>query len=165
MADITLTPSQQQALVHLLDAVARRENTAVHGPAGTGKTTLTGVLIQGLLGQGRTVVVAAPTHKAVGVLRSKVPTGVICCTVASLLGLKPVAKGRFISFIADFKQAEKRGQLRGVNVLVVDESSMLSEQLGSELMKLAKSTGTTVICVGDAAQLPPVETRFSVKTG
>ena len=105
---ITLTPGQQQALDQLLAAVARRENTALHGPAGTGKTTLTGVLIQRLLEQGQSVVVAAPTHKAVGVLRSNVPTGVNCCTVASLLGLKPVAKGRFIQFIPDFKQAERR---------------------------------------------------------
>lgn len=104
----TLTPSQQVALDHLLAAVAAKTNTALHGPAGTGKTTLTGVLIQRLLEQGKTLTGAGPTHKAVRVLRSKVPDGVNCCTVASLLGLKPVAKGRFIQFIPDFKQAERR---------------------------------------------------------
>jgi late competence protein required for DNA uptake (superfamily II DNA/RNA helicase) len=129
---LTLTAGQQQALDHLLNAVAAKTNTALHGPAGTGKTTLTGVLIERLLGQGRVLAVAAPTHKAVGVLRARVPDEVNCCTVASLLGLKPVARGRYIEFVADFKQAEKRGQLRGVDVLVVDESSMLSEQLGSD---------------------------------
>jgi exodeoxyribonuclease-5 len=154
---ITLTPSQQQALDHLLAAVKAKASTALHGPGGTGKTFLTGVLLQRLVSQGKAVTCSAPTHKAVGVLRSKVPEGVTCCTVASLLGLRPVQRGRWIQFVADFKQAEKRGQLQGVDVLVVDEASMLSEQLGSELTKLAATTNTTVICVGDASQLPPVD--------
>ncbi|QNG26099.1 AAA family ATPase [Synechococcus sp. HK01-R] len=158
MADpINLTPSQEKALTQLLTAVADGRNTALHGPAGTGKTTLTGVLIHRLLEQGKRLAAAAPTHKAVGVIRGRVPDKVPCKTVASLLGLKPVARGRYVQFIADFKQAEKRGQLRGVDVLVVDEASMLSQQLGQDLERLAATTGTVIICVGDASQLPPVD--------
>ena len=156
-APITLTPGQQAALDQLLDAVAQGKNTALHGPAGTGKTTLTGVLIQRLLDQGLAITVAAPTHKALAVLRSRVPAEVSTVTVASLLGLKPVQKGRWVQFIADYRQAEKRGQLRGIDALICDEASMISQQLGGELERLARSTGTVIICIGDPSQLSPVD--------
>ena len=156
-APITLTTGQQEALDQLLAAVAQGKNAALHGAAGTGKTTLTGALIHRLLDQGLAITVAAPTHKALAVLRSRVPAEVSTVTVASLLGLKPVQRGRWVQFIADWRQAEKRGQLQGVDVLVVDESSMVSEALGRDLERLAASTGTTIICVGDPHQLSPVD--------
>jgi len=84
-----------------------------------------------------------------------VPEAVECRTVASLLGLKPVQRGRWIDFQPDFKQAEKRGQLKGFGVLVVDEGSQLPEALGAELVKLATTTGCVVVVVGDPGQLPP----------
>jgi len=154
---ITLTPSQQVALDHLLAAVARRENTSLQGVAGSGKTFLTSLLIERLREKGQRIMCAAPTHRALDVLRSRVPESIDCKTVASLLGLKPVTKGRFIQFIADFKQTEKRGQLRGINCLIVDESSMVSQHLGSELTQLCKSTGTVLVFVGDPAQLGPTD--------
>ena len=154
---ITLTDDQAAALDQLLAAVAQGRNAALHGAAGTGKTTLTGVLIQRLLDQGLSITVAAPTHKALGVIRDRIPAEVPCVTVASLLGLKPVQRGRWVQFIPDFKQAEKRGQLRGTAVLLIDESSQVSQQLGRDLERLAASTGTVVICVGDPHQLSPCD--------
>lgn len=72
-------------------AAAEGRHTALHGPAGTGKTTLTGVLLDQLLAKGKDLMVAAPTHKAVGVLRGKIDPAIPTATVASLLGLKPAA--------------------------------------------------------------------------
>ena len=155
MADLVLTESQQAALDHLLAAVARRESASLQGVAGSGKTTLTGILIERLLQQGKALMVAAPTHKALDVLRARVPNSVECKTLASLLGLKPVQRGRWIDFQPDFKQAEKRGQLRGYDVLLADEMSMTSDQMGADLVKLCATTGTVLVAIGDASQLPP----------
>ena len=152
---ITLTPGQQQALDQLLAAVAQGKGCALTGAAGTGKTFLTAVLIERLLQQGKKLLAAAPTHKALNVIRSRVPDSVECKTVASLLGLKPVQRGRWIDFQVDFKQAEKRAQLKGFDVVLVDEASMLSSTLGEDLVKLAATFNCVVVTIGDAAQLPP----------
>jgi energy-coupling factor transporter ATP-binding protein EcfA2 len=155
MTPITLTPSQQIALEQLLAAMAEGRSTALHGHAGTGKTTVVAVLIEQLLRQGKTVWAAAPTHKAAEVLRGKVPASIEVRTVASLLRLKPRQEGRFIRFLQDRRAAPV--DLSSVDVLVVDESSMVSQQLGSSLMRVAGDQGVGLIFVGDPGQLPPVD--------
>lgn len=154
---LVLTEGQIAALGHLLEAVADGENPSLIGAAGTGKTTLLDQLIRRLQGQGLRVMAAAPTHKACSVLRGKIPPGVEVATVASLLGLKPVHRGRRIEFVADWDHARKRQRLQGVGALVVDEASMVSQATAAMLTALAAETSTTVVFVGDAAQLPPVD--------
>ena len=156
-SSITLTPGQQAALTQLLASIKAGQNCSLQGPAGTGKTVLVGVLIEHLQHQDKSLLAAAPTHKALGVLRSRIPDQVDACTVASLLGLKPRQRGNWIEYVPDWNQARQRGRLRGVDVLLVDEASMVSEALGSDLVRLAAENNTVLVMIGDQAQLPPVD--------
>src|SRR5574337_1074309 len=71
---LTLTAQQSAALTAML-AFARGEHGArmmtLEGYAGTGKTTLVGELLR-TLGRQLNIAVAAPTNKAVNVLREKI---------------------------------------------------------------------------------------------
>ena len=154
-AKITLTPDQNAALEQLLRWIAQGKNCALHGPAGTGKTTLTRELYKRL--RGMRPVFASPTHKAAGVLRDVLPDGSEVKTVASILQLKPAMRGKRIVFLPDNRSRDSLNPFCGV--LVVDEASMISRFLGDQLEELCRKRRIPLLMIGDAAQLPPVDVK------
>src|SRR5690554_2665220 len=91
---IVLTPHQQAAFDALAAFTQGPAGAAVlEGYAGCGKTVMVGQLVEHLHHQGRRVVIAAPTNKAVAVLAAKVPVPVEAATVHSLLGLRLKDRG------------------------------------------------------------------------
>lgn len=112
------------------------------GYAGTGKTTLARHLAEGIDG---TVVFASFTGKAAHVLRQKGCPG--ASTLHSLI-YRPRGgdeEGPTFALNRDSKAADAA-------LIVIDECSMVDEDLGSDLM----SFGTPILVLGDPAQLPPV---------
>lgn len=136
-----------------MDARAPGARHLLTGYAGSGKTTLMQHLAREWTAAGLSVVLTAPTHKAVAVLASKLRAagieGVDCRTIFSLLELKPtVVKDRQIF------TREKGAKACLANVVVVDECSMLGADLMAHIRRHLPLA--FVLFVGDPAQLPPV---------
>ena len=91
---LRLTPDQAQAAAQIVTWLAQGEPAVVLGGyAGTGKTFTVTALLKGYLNR-RPLVVTAPTHKAVHVLRGmglpSMPPALRYATLHSVLGLQPV---------------------------------------------------------------------------
>jgi exodeoxyribonuclease-5 len=145
---IELTEEQQAARKAIDDAIGHRQHFAVHGLAGTGKTTLAAHVAGSLPDD---AFLCAPTAKAAAVLTQK--TGIAASTIHA-------AFYRFVKEIERedqpprlvFRRAHPPGSLRG-KVLLLDELSMVPKDVAADII----ATGITVIAFGDPGQLPPVE--------
>lgn len=172
---LQLTADQQAAIEGILQDITQPGATPVLcGYAGTGKTVTTAALVSRLSDMGKRVVVATPTHKA----RSQVERALARCgaerfeavTVARLLGLKqyrdkqtgketfrPDSGGKnMLSKTEEWDDDEKEVvKIRRIDVVIVDETSMLSSDLYDLL--LSELEGRPVVFVGDDRQLLPVK--------
>ena len=153
MTDTTITPtSEQEAALSLITRwfASNDRLMVLEGFAGTGKTTLTSLIVDRLMTDGKRVAVTAPTHKAVSVLAQKIPNAQLS-TIHSLLQLrlKERADGT-----ATCEATDPSFVLYGTDLLVVDECSMIDEMLFDHIIRATPKT--KVLFVGDPAQLPPV---------
>tara|TARA_R110000868_G_C10822063_1_gene758691 strand:- start:16 stop:879 length:864 start_codon:yes stop_codon:yes gene_type:complete len=142
-----LSAEQSTAIDLALAALDRCEDFVIKGRAGTGKSRLIKALLHKLPGS----VVAAPTHKACGVLKTY---GVPAVTLHAALGISVVKYGYGYgsSDIDDglvFGPATKYLMCP----LIVDECSLVGSQMHKDLSNNAIGG---VIYVGDPYQLPPV---------
>ena len=161
-----LTEEQKAILDTSINLLENEDRLVITGKAGTGKTTLVKFLIQELKSSYRHrykySVCAAPTNKAVKVLRDKIGGDFDknrFCTIHSALKLKrniDPASG-VISFIPDPYNSSV--PLEKVSLLIVDEASMINKEILSYLEK--NVVDTKVIFIGDEGQLPPVGEPFS----
>ncbi len=128
----------------------------VGGYAGTGKSTLLSVLANHYLDE--MIAFCAYTGKATSVLRKKFYEANIVKGAYDI--------GTLHSLIYHPIPNEQTGGIRGwkkrqrlpYDLLVVDEASMLNEELFTDL----KSYGIPILAVGDHGQLPPVFGNFSL---
>lgn len=141
-----MTPSRQQD--EALKAVAKwhRDPHAgqvfyLGGYAGTGKTTLARYFAEHL----ETVFYCAFTGKAALVMQRKGCVG--ASTVHSLIYKVHRDRGIFRF------ELDPDGPVKDADLVVLDECSMVGEDLGSDLL----SYGRKVLVLGDPAQLPPVD--------
>jgi exodeoxyribonuclease-5 len=173
-ATLQLTADQLAAIHGILQDITQPGATPVLcGYAGTGKTVTTAALVSRLADMGKRVVVATPTHKA----RSQVERALARCgadgfeavTVARLLGLKqyrdkqtgketfkPDSGGKnMLSKTEEWdEEQQKTVKIRPINVVIVDETSMVNSELYDLLLRELK--GRPVVFVGDDRQLLPV---------
>jgi exodeoxyribonuclease-5 len=160
---IALTAEQVAALDALNEFVHSLEKLyLLTGYAGTGKTTLLQIFIQGLREQGdeRKIVLSAFSNKATKVLARMATEwqldvdAMTCCT---LLGLRPVINEDTGN--QEFQPDRKQGsQVDRYHLVIVDECSMVNEELWQLLVKAVSNLygRTQLLFVGDPAQLPPV---------
>ncbi len=133
---------------------------SLKGFAGTGKTFLVSMIVEYLLAtikQDYKIAMTAPTNKAVKVLNN---TGQFhnpnleYKTIHSLLGLKevitPFGEQKFV------QEKTEDATVGEYNLVIVDEASMLADELFNYLVPYTMSSGVQLIFVGDPAQIPPI---------
>ncbi|MGE5224343.1 MAG: AAA family ATPase, partial [Omnitrophica WOR_2 bacterium] len=135
----TILSAEQQAAIHI--ALAEPVSVLTGGP-GTGKTTALKALITALESIRKSYALASPTGRAAK--RLSEATGRAASTIHRLLGFAP---GEGFKYNADNPLP--------VDMLVVDEASMLDLTLANQLLK-ALRPGTHLLLVGDVDQLPSV---------
>ena len=151
--EVILNASQAQALFEIEQAYERGARHLLTGFAGSGKTTLMQQVARIFQDEGKNVVMTAPTHKAVAVLARKLAEPGIevpCCTIHSLLSLRPKVVGEKQVF-----ERADRAKAIIADVVVIDEASMLDTSLMGHIRAHLK--WQFVLFVGDPAQLPPVD--------
>ena len=148
------SPQQDAALKSVARwlKASRPQIFRLFGYAGTGKTTLARHFAEHVDGQ---VQFAAFTGKAAQVLRSKGATN--ARTIHSLIyrprgeeAVSDEATGK--TSMSPTFSLNRQSPISRAKLVVVDECSMVDEQLGRDLMTF----GTPILVLGDPAQLPPI---------
>lgn len=128
----------------------------LRGYAGTGKTFTLTRLLQNLLAANYRVAMTAPTHQAVKVIQLMIgKTGmadVDCMTIHSLLSLKVKRSHGTTKLV----KASNKNHLEKYDVVIIDECSMVDEDLYTQIEQSAKDANTKILFTGDPAQIPPV---------
>jgi exodeoxyribonuclease-5 len=140
------SPQQSDALLRIARWHSSRTAPQVFrcfGFAGTGKSTIAKQIAADITGD---VQFAAYTGKAALVMRSKGCTG--ARTVHSLIYRVRDKETRQPGF-----ELNPDSDVRDCALVIIDECSMIDEQLGRDLL----SFGKKVLVLGDPAQLPPVK--------
>jgi exodeoxyribonuclease V alpha subunit len=136
---LTLSESQKAAV----DRVLRSKVAVITGGPGVGKTTLVNSLLTILRAKRVTIGLCAPTGRAAKRLTES--TGMEAKTVHRLLEFDPQEHA--------FKHNEENPL--DLDVLVIDEASMMDVALMNQLLKAVPSRAALLI-VGDVDQLPSV---------
>lgn len=131
----------------------RQQVFRLFGYAGTGKTTLAREVEN--LGCDGYVQYAAFTGKAASVLREKGCYN--ATTIHSLIYRVLDGPGGTVIF----ELWPDAPQMQGLGLLIIDEVSMVDQQLGRDL----ESFGIKILVLGDPAQLPPVRTNSKSTEG
>ena len=160
----TPTPEQQTCINKLVKFYYTPGATfaLLEGWAGVGKTFTIQRVIETLQAENPRIQIAltAPTHKAVKVLQY----------MALELGLQDIelvtiysSLGLIVNSNDEVKHVAKsaRGNFSDMDLVIVDEVSMLNRQVVAELRASAQSLGIPVILMGDSFQLPPVKEKNS----
>lgn len=157
-ASFEFTETQLAAIEELLSFISSPYLTdwyfCFRGYAGTGKTSCMREVARRVGASNARFAYTAPTNKAAKVLREIVGSA---STIYSLLGLR-VDKNGETKQIAHGKPVD----LSDLDVIVVDEASMVNEHLFNLLSDIADKFNLKVVFMGDPAQLPPVKESESL---
>ena len=151
---------EQQAVINkLIDFIDNDELVLVlSGNAGTGKTSVMNEFVQHLdstKGRGY-FQLCAPTHKAKLVLR-QATGGYDVTTLHKLLSLSPNLNIFNLDY-DDLKfESGGAGAIPYKGLVIVDEASMISDDLYDLLIDYCRFRKCKVVFVGDSAQLRPVD--------
>ena len=147
---------QKEALSKVEDFIGNdKKYFVLKGYAGTGKTTIAKIIADKLSQEGRSFFFTASTNTAAGVLKKSVNTNVQ--TYQRLFGFiyKQGKKGGE-SIAAVGYDIEER-DIPSNFVLLVDESSMITDSDFKKLSEILNKKNGKVIFLGDSAQLRPVQ--------
>jgi len=127
------------------------------GYAGTGKSTI----IKKILDEYNWgVVVSAPTHKAKKVVMNT--TGEDGMTLHGLCGLRPDVNLDEFNPNSPIFNPIAIPRITDYNFVIIDEASMINNELFELIKTLTKKCRTKVLFMGDPAQIPPVGEKESV---
>lgn len=169
--EIKLTSKQKSIYNQLIKFIGDKTTNEILliGYAGTGKTTLMAKFINELISSKlcKRIVMAAPTHKAVNIAKSKLfpnsnqdylelEKAINIMTIHRLLSYQSYVGLDGEKFFAKSNVDPKWSIY---DLIVVDECSMLSNQIITDIKELISKEinhKIKIIYVGDPAQLPPV---------
>jgi exodeoxyribonuclease-5 len=154
---VELNASQAKAKEEIFASIIMRRFHLLTGYAGTGKTTLMQDIAIECRARGLSIVLTAPTHKAVSVLERKLKAARIeipCQTIHSLLSLRPKPQGDKQIFV---RSPHAKPVLE--DIIIIDEASMLDQSMMTHIGR--HLAARAVVFVGDPAQLPPVGEEIS----
>lgn len=150
--EFPFTPEQRVALSAITEFATDMFSTSWYfvftGPAGSGKTACMLDVAASMKKNNLKIVFTAPTNKAAKVLRGVVGKAQ---TTYKFLNLRVSTDGA-IKTIARGKDPD----LSHLDILCVDEASMVNKQLFEYLQESALRWGYKVVFMGDSYQLPPV---------
>ena len=160
----SLNSDQKTAFEDLRDFICDKGDDSVYvlkGWAGTGKTYCVSVLVRYVLEvihpthNWYRIAVTGPTNKSVRVIKKtsglKNPR-VSFQTIHKMLGLtERITKEGVQEFV---NQGDFQPKIKTVKLLIIDEVSMLNDDLFQEVLKYRDRI--KIICMGDPAQIPPV---------
>lgn len=154
---ITCTTSQVEALEQMIEWSYGPETAyTLKGYAGTGKTTILEIFLRNNRHNFQ-IAVTAPTHKAKYIAEEK--TGRSGFTIQKLLGLRPnLLLEDYNPNKPEFTQ-QSVPQIKKFKLLVVDEVSMLNDDLFDLIIAEAEKYGVKVLFVGDPCQMPQIVKR------
>jgi exodeoxyribonuclease-5 len=157
LGDFTLSDDQKKAWKSIKRWVTLSKDPyyELKGYAGTGKTHL----LKMMRTLKANIYYTAPTNKA-----AKVIERALDCpakTTFSLLGIRMDGESETLKL----KMPDKLPDLGLFPIIVVDETSMVSEQLCKVLEDCVVSLDARIFFVGDPAQLPPVQEETSAAWG
>jgi exodeoxyribonuclease-5 len=158
-----LNSDQKNAFEELRDFIQGKSDDiyVIKGWAGTGKTFCVSLLVRYVLevmkpnNSWYKIAVTGPTNKSVRVIKRS--TGILSHrvsfnTIHKMLGLTERitsdGKQEFVN------QGDFRPPIESIKLLIIDEVSMLSDDLFHEIIKYRDKI--KIICMGDPAQIPPV---------
>jgi exodeoxyribonuclease-5 len=160
----TLNGDQKKAFDELKDFIHDKNDDNIYvlkGWAGTGKTYCVSFLVRYVLDviypnkNWYKIAVTGPTNKSVRVIKKT--TGiknvrVAFQTIHKLLGLtERITSDGQQEFV---NQGDFEPQIRKTKLLIIDEVSMLNDDLFHEILRYRSDI--KIICMGDPAQIPPV---------
>jgi predicted NAD-dependent protein-ADP-ribosyltransferase YbiA (DUF1768 family) len=162
---ISFTPNDQQveALNNIAEFISKGFDTTsknitdnmytLMGYAGTGKTSITKILLEYLRKRNITNDVTATTHKAKGVLSKAI--GVPTKTIHNVLALAPNIDPTRVN-LKKLNMSIVNDGPSPKDVLIIDESSFIGPDLFAFIKQRAEKNQQQVIFIGDPAQLKPV---------
>lgn len=151
-----LSRSQEKARALILNAFMEgRRGAILKAAAGTGKTFLVGKLLEELIEAGFSVCATAPTNKAVGVLKKKIPKQCSAKTTYNLLNLRVAYSEE--NWLETYISQDEDEIIESYNFVVIDECSMIDETVLQYLFDIPNKP--FLLFVGDPAQLPPVQSE------
>lgn len=184
---ITLNEGQRAALLAMLEWRQNGQSGGLRGFAGTGKTAVLAAFIIELMLRGEIegVRLATPTHEAANVLNGKIGGDylnvrefceqegvyldklpemlpVVATTIHSLLGLRP-EEGKTKKEDARLVRS-KSSKLKEGDYLIIDECSMVSDDLLGFINQDLASCKAAVLYSGDDKQLRPVGAKDISRT-
>ena len=142
-----------------LKTLAEARLSVLIGGAGTGKTTVLEILCKEPAIQDGGILLLAPTGKA----RVRMSSGLggkvrfTAQTIAQFL----ISNGRYDSETCTYKTLSpaERQKVKGISVpktVIVDEASMITEDMFGALIDAISSEAERIILIGDYNQLPPI---------
>lgn len=153
-----LTTQQSDAYRKIVDFLKGKNKVfLLKGYAGTGKTTLVNYVVQ-TIGRHKKVAIAAPTNKAVKVIKDKVNRE------------GPTEFKTIHSYLKVTKEIDIDGKSHFVpskyvnidfDIMFLDEASMLDSRIFSFLITFIKKFNFKVVLIGDDCQINPVNEAIS----